>query len=226
MTDEQTQRFINAYRDLARQREEGLQLAEDARRNAYQNIMSSANAGGMMYSNFPERAKYQYDTSVYDPAIAQAESTYQTGLDKIRANVVNKANTLAEVNDEIASLNKQYQKSNMPTGAVRLNEAGDYVINSLVDGSQFKNTKGDSIRMGTALKRAGITTNEDILRGAERVLSEEEATRLKTIFDRQQNTSHPNFIYNVGDSYFEPSYSFLSDEDNAFLGRLGLGFGS
>lgn len=237
MNDE-TNNFVEAYRDLlqtqgelgandlSRQRDFALQTLEQERRNQFQNIMGAANAAGMMYSNFPERAKYQYDTGTYNPAAAQVQTSYKTGLDRLRANTLNALNTLAEYSDEIASLNKQYQKSNMPTGAVKLNEAGDYIVNSLVDGSQFYNASGDKIRLGTALKRAGITSNEDILRGAEQVLSEEEAKRLKTIFDRQANTKHPNFIYNVGESYFEPNYSYLSPEDNAFIGRLGLGFGS
>lgn len=227
MIDEQTQSFIDEYRNaLGRQRDLAMQNLDNARRNQFQNIMGAANTAGMMYSNFPERAKYQYDASTYMPARNQIQSSYQTGLDKLRANTLNALNTIASYNDEIASLNKQYQKSNMPMGAVKLNEAGDYIINSLVDGSQFYNASGDKIRLGTALKRAGITSNEDILRSAEQVLSEDEAKRLKTIFDRQANTAHPNFIYNVGENYFEPNYSYLSPEDNAFIGRLGLGFGS
>ena len=234
MTDEQTKSFIDAYRDhmgqysdyLSRQYATNLQALDNNRRNQFQNIMGTANTAGMMYSNFPKRSKIQYDASVYEPAKNQMFSTYQTGLDKLRSNTVNMLNTLADYKDEVASLNKQYQNSNMPAGSIKLNSSGDYVYNSLIDGSQFRNTKGDKIKMGTALKRAGVAGNKDILRGAEQVLSEEEAKRLKTIVDMQQNTSHPNLIYNVGEGYFEPNYSFLSPEDNAFLGRLGLGLGS
>lgn len=219
--------FYKAYRDyLDQQRDKDLQDLENARRNQFQNIMGAANAAGMMYSNFPKRSKYQYDTSVYMPGREKIKSTYQTGLDKLRSNIIDTLNSIADYNDEIASLNKQYANNGLPSGAVKLNDAGDYVIQSLVDGTQFKNASGDSIKLGTALKRAGLQSNEDILRGAEAVLSNDDMARLMRIYRAQQGTKNPNIIYNVGENYFEPAYSFLSDEDNAFLGRLGLGLGS
>ena len=233
MTDEQTKSFIDAYRDhmgqysdyLSRQYATNLQALDNNRRNQFQNIMGTANTAGMMYSNFPKRSKIQYDASVYEPAKDQMFSTYQTGLDKLRSNTVNMLNTLADYKDEIASLNKQYQNSNMPAGSIKLNSSGDYVYNSLIDGSQFRNTKGDKIKMGTALKRAGVTGNQDILRAAEKVLQPEEFQRLKTIVDAQQSTKHPNLIYNVGDSYYEPDLSYLSDPDQALMKALGFDFG-
>ena len=66
MIDDEKQSFIDAYRDaLGVQRDLAIQNLDNNRRNAYQAIMSGANKAGMMYSNFPERAKYQYDTSTY-----------------------------------------------------------------------------------------------------------------------------------------------------------------
>jgi hypothetical protein len=99
--------FINAYRDsLDRQRDLANQNLANNRRNQFQSIMAGANKVGMMYSNFPERAKIQYDTGTYIPAISKVQSTYQTGLDKLRSNTVNLANQLKTINEAIDDLNK------------------------------------------------------------------------------------------------------------------------
>lgn len=99
--------FINAYRDsLERQRDLAKQNLENSRRNQFQSIMAGANKLGMMYSNFPEKTKIQYDTSTYTPAVAKVQSTYQTGLDKLRSNTVNLANQLKTINEAIADLNE------------------------------------------------------------------------------------------------------------------------
>ena len=55
--------FIDSYREsLDQQRDLGMQNLENNRRNQFQNIMAGANKAGMLYSNFPERARIQYDT--------------------------------------------------------------------------------------------------------------------------------------------------------------------
>ena len=99
--------FINAYRDsLDRQRDLANQNLANTRRNQFQSIMAGANKVGMMYSNFPERSKIQYDTGTYIPAVSKVQSTYQTGLDKLRSNTVDLANQLKSINEAIADLNK------------------------------------------------------------------------------------------------------------------------
>lgn len=220
MNDE-VNNFISNYRNsLDRPRDLDMLNLENSRRNQFTDIMSGANRAGMMYSNFPEKAKMQYNTETYTPAQAKIQTTYLTGLDKLRSNSTNLVNTLAGINESIADLNE----SNKPKGAKTINNAGDYFFSS--DGeedSQFRDINGNSIRFGTALKRAGITSQEDILKYAQQYLGANTYNQLKTIWDRQQNTKHPNFFYNVGDSYFDPTYGYLSDEDNALLGRLGLG---
>lgn len=105
--------FINAYRDaLGRQRDLNKQSIENNRRNQYQNIMGSANALGMMYSNFPERAKMLYDTNTYMPALTENQTTYQTGIDKLRSNTVNYLNQLKDINDAIADLSTSSTSNN------------------------------------------------------------------------------------------------------------------
>lgn len=99
--------FINAYRDsLDRQRDLTNQNLANQRRNQFQSIMTGANKLGMMYSNFPERSKIQYDTNTYTPAVAKVQTTYQTGLDKLRSNTVNLVNQLKTINEAIDDLNK------------------------------------------------------------------------------------------------------------------------
>lgn len=99
--------FILNYRDsLERQRDLANQNMANERRLAQTQIMSAANEGGMMYSNFPERAKIQYDTQTYLPNTIKAQQTYQTGLQKLRENTLNLANQLKSVNEAIAELNE------------------------------------------------------------------------------------------------------------------------
>lgn len=98
--------FINAYRDsLSRQRDLAKQNLEAERRNQYQTLMSGANKAGMLYSNFPQRAKIQYDTQVYQPNLVKIQQSYQTGLDKLRSNIIDTANQLKTINEAIAELN-------------------------------------------------------------------------------------------------------------------------
>lgn len=106
MINQELDPFINAYRQsLDRQKELAMQNLGNQRRNDFQTIMSSANDAGMMYSNFPQRSKTQYDTQTYMPSQAKIQSTYQTGLQKLRQNIINTSNQLKTINDAIAELN-------------------------------------------------------------------------------------------------------------------------
>lgn len=232
MNDEQTQNFIKEYRDaLGRQRDTTMQSLENARRNAFQGIMGGANTAGMMYSNFPERSKIQYDANTYMPGITQAETTYQTGLNKLQSSIINNMNQISELNDEVASLNKQVSNANKANNPYALNDASDYYFMDNSGGTQFRNSKNDRIKFGTAAKRAGYTTNQQILDMAQKVLNEGEYNRLQTIFDMNQGTKMPNLYYNIGKDYVEKSYlnpdgsQRLSNEDAALLNRLGLMLG-
>ena len=107
MINDKVDPFVSQYRDtLEHQRDLDFQNLDNTRRNDFTNIMGAANAAGMMYSNFPQRAKKQYDTATYEPNQVKIQSTYQTGLDKLRSNVVNLSNQLKNINDAIADLNK------------------------------------------------------------------------------------------------------------------------
>lgn len=223
MNDELNSFIANYRNELDRQRDLGMQNLDNNRRNQFQNLMGSANTAGMMYSNFPERAKVQYDTSTYLPSKIKLQQSYQTGLDKLRSNTTNYINQLASINEAISDLNETNTKTSLPKSAVALNEAGDYYYKDLGGGSQFRNAKNSPVRFGTVAQRAGLTTNQQILDAAAQALNEQEYNQLYNIFARNQRTKLPNLAYNVGNSHVDMNYGTrLSPEDTAFLNRLGL----
>lgn len=106
MINQEVDPFITAYRDsLERNRDLAVQNLDNTRKLQFQNIMSGANKAGMMYSNFPQRSKIQYDTQTYNPARVKIQQTYQTGLDKLRSNIINLSNQMKSINEAIADLN-------------------------------------------------------------------------------------------------------------------------
>ena len=99
--------FVKNYRDsLDRSYAANVAQLEQQRRNDEASIMAQANARGMMYSNFPERAKMQYSANTYLPNLSKAFTTYQTGLDKLRSNAVATYNNIKSIEDAISDLNR------------------------------------------------------------------------------------------------------------------------
>lgn len=107
MYDENTIKdFYQNYRDsLDRQYQSAMQALDQQRKNAQTTIMSGANKAGMMYSNFPARSKIQYDQNTYQPAVVKLNTSYRTGLDALRNNILKYQNSIAEIQDSIAHLN-------------------------------------------------------------------------------------------------------------------------
>lgn len=102
----QVKDFYQNYRDsLDRQDQTAVQSLEQQRKNAQTAIMGSANRAGMLYSNFPARAKIQYDQNTYQPAQIKLQNSYQTGLNTLRNNILKYQNSIAEIQDSIAHLN-------------------------------------------------------------------------------------------------------------------------
>ena len=98
--------FYKNYREqLSRLKEANMRSLENQRNLAQQQMMAGANKAGMMYSNFPERSKIQYDTDTYIPAVQKVQTSYQTGLDALRNNMLKYQNQIAEINKSIADLN-------------------------------------------------------------------------------------------------------------------------
>lgn len=105
-TQDQIKNFYQNYRDsLDRQYQSAMQSLEQQRKNAQTSIMSGANKAGMLYSNFPARAKIQYNQTSYQPAFTKLHNSYQTGLDQLRQNILKYQNSIAEIQDSIAHLN-------------------------------------------------------------------------------------------------------------------------
>ena len=107
MYDEnQIKDFYQNYRDsLDRQYQSAIQSLDQQKKNAQTSIMSGANKAGMLYSNFPSRAKIQYEQSTYQPAMIKLGTSYQTGLDTLRSNIAKYQNSIAEIQESIAHLN-------------------------------------------------------------------------------------------------------------------------
>lgn len=98
--------FYQNYRDsLDRQYQTAVQSLEQQRKNAQTSIMGGANKAGMLYSNFPTRAKIQYDQQTYQPAQIKLQSSYQTGLDQLRNNILKYQNSIREIQQSISDLN-------------------------------------------------------------------------------------------------------------------------
>lgn len=98
--------FLKAYRDALRnQYDANVSSYMQQKRNADAQIMSSANEGGMMYSNFPQRSKIQSE-SRYLQGLSKLRSTYQTGLDKLRNNAVDTYNQIKAYEEAISDINK------------------------------------------------------------------------------------------------------------------------
>lgn len=98
--------FYKNYRDsLSRQYQSNLQSLDQQRKNAQASIMGAANKSGMMYSNFPTRSKIQYDQTTYQPAQIKLQTSYQTGLDQLRNNILKYQNSIRDIQEAINHLN-------------------------------------------------------------------------------------------------------------------------
>lgn len=98
--------FYKNYREsLSALNEANKRSLEQQRRNAQASIMGAANKAGFLYSSFPARDKLKYDMQTYQPALIKNQQTYSTGLNTLRENAVKTANTIANLQDQIAHLN-------------------------------------------------------------------------------------------------------------------------
>lgn len=98
--------FIQRYRDsLQRERDASNIQLDQQRRNDQGIIMSNANTAGMMYSNFPARAKTQYNVNTYNPNLIKVQSAYTTGLNDLRNKGVELANYLKQGEETISDYN-------------------------------------------------------------------------------------------------------------------------
>lgn len=106
MDTQQIKDFFQNYRDsLDRQYQSAAQSLDQQRKNAQTTIMSGANKAGMLYSSFVPREKIKYDVNTYQPAVIKLNTTYRTGLDTLRNNILKYQNSIKDIQDSIAHLN-------------------------------------------------------------------------------------------------------------------------
>lgn len=99
--------FISNYRKaLGQQYDAATAALNQQRQNDFAGIMAGANKAGMLYSNFPQRSKIQYDTQTFYPTQIKAFQSYQSSLDKLRANAINLYNQNKSIQEAIADLNE------------------------------------------------------------------------------------------------------------------------
>jgi len=99
--------FVKNYREsLQSQYDASMANLNQQRKNDFANIMSGANKAGMLYSNFPQRSKLQYDTSTFYPSAIKTRQTYQTALDKLRENALSLYNQNKTIQEAIDDLNE------------------------------------------------------------------------------------------------------------------------
>lgn len=104
---EDVNEFYKNYQDaLEQQRDLTKQQLEQQRSNDFASIMSNANVQGALYSNFPAREKLKYDVSTYQPGLVKAQQSYQTGLDKLRANALKSWNSIRAIQEKIDDINE------------------------------------------------------------------------------------------------------------------------
>lgn len=129
----QVEDFYQKYKDtLQPQYQASVNLLDQQRANNFDTIMSTANKAGMMYSNFPMREKIKYDQYTYMPALTEARSSYQTGLDTLRNKGVTLANNIRSVEEAISDLNNYsaYNRANANGNSVSLDDLVSSFLNT------------------------------------------------------------------------------------------------
>lgn len=223
--------FLMSYRDAMKQNyDANVAQIEQQRRNDYGSIMSQANKRGMMYSNFPERSKMQYDAETYLPNLAGAYKNYQTGLDKLRSSAISSYNAIRETQDQINHLKEMgdiangTNSSKLKWGALGIGGKKGWFYGDLGEDGKRK-----AVRFSTFARHNDFdNTTEGYLNAAKQFLTEDQYKRLAHIVDMQKNTKTPNLGYNAGgfgQTFQDIDYGTrFSPEDVDFLNQLGLTF--
>lgn len=203
MINDKVDPFITQYRDaLERQRDLSTQQIDNQRRNDFASIMSGANTSGMMYSNFPERSKIQYNTSTYQPNKIKVQDAYRTGLDKLRTNTLNLYNQLQDINDAIADLNSSGSGGGGSTGGSDGLDYSPYLADYLTAnaGYQFVDSNGNPIRANTWAKNLGYNVWD--------------------VVKAMANNGDLNAIHAMAG--YSNANKELTDEERAAFGALGI----
>lgn len=230
--------FINEYRDAMKQSYDfNVSAINQQKRNDFASIMSQANKRGMMYSNFPERQKIQYEADTYLPNLKTAYTSYQTGLDKLRSSALSAYNNAKETEAQIAHLK---QLGNISDQASKKSGASPLSSNKSLWGKYdqanglYYDSNGKPVRFSTWVRNNADEIKDDTYLEAVRSMfgqDSDEYDNLKRIYDAQQNTKTPKLIYNAngfGNTFVDQNTlgNRYSQEDADLLNRLGLAFGN
>lgn len=142
---EDVNEFYKNYQDaLEQQRDLTKQQLEQQRSNDFASIMSNANVQGALYSNFPAREKLKYDVSTYQPRLVKAQQSYQTGLDKLRANALKSWNSIRAIQEKIDDINEldniESSGTTTPSTTTPGTTAGDGTAKYAQNGADFQFT--------------------------------------------------------------------------------------
>lgn len=221
-------KFVREYRDTMKQNYDAqVDLVNQQNRNDRAAIMAEANKRGMMYSNFPERAKMQYQANTYLPNLRSAYTSYQTGLDKLRSNALGSYNAIKALQDQIKDLNEKYQNTGDDDDDDEDKIIGDYGYGSNGE-AWFKDKNGKNIRFSTFARDNGYdATTQGYMDAAKKYMKADQYKRLLNIVNAQKNTGHSNLGHNAnsyGGSYQDYTYDYLNDSDRGLINSLGLTF--
>lgn len=214
----------------------------------------AASRNGGSFGGSAEIANKKYYQQAYVPAVTQMQTNQANDLSSAESqanqNKLSLEQTLAQLNDEAnryalqrydaavqAEREEAYRQQQLALQKQQL-AAQNYLNKQMSSGgggsaysayrdssggTQFVNSAtGKGVTFGTFAKGAGATNNAQILQLASSYLNDSEYQRLARIVGAQSNTKHAGL--KVTGKTNGSSMGYLSPSDQAFMGRLGLGF--
>ena len=219
--------FIDSYRDFMKDSyADNVAQVNKQKREDFASIMSQANKAGMMYSNFPERSKMQYESSTYLPNLSSAFQTYQTGLDKLRSSALGTYNNIKETQAQIDHLNSlnndkdgDADKPKYKWGSrVDKDNSGNYWFYN----DSGKTDDANAVRFSTWARHNDYDdSHEGYVKAANQWLNEAQQKQINNILKR----TGMKLAYNAngyGNTFDENAYEGLSDDERNLLSSLGL----
>ncbi len=91
-------------------RDKQIDTINQQRNIAYDQQAVGANASGLLFSNLPATKDVQYDAKTYMPAIAKANQTYLTTMDKIIGKGQQYKQSFDKLNEAIMEANSDLKK--------------------------------------------------------------------------------------------------------------------
>ena len=232
--------------------QQGKDLDRQRNYQAQASSMAASRNGGS-FGGSSEIANKKFYQQAYVPAVTQMQTNQANDISNAESqanqNKLSLEQTLAQLNDEATRYGMQrydaavqaereeaYRQQQLALQRQQLAQSyvggggGGSTASSPYDayrdasgGTQFvnKNT-GKGVTFGTFAKGAGATSNAQILQLASSYLNDSEYQRLARIVGAQSNTKHAGL--KVTGKTDGSSMGYLSPSDQAFMGRLGLGF--